>query len=132
MLDFLDEIGISTLIIVVSALGWLLRKIGGSKLYNDQLREEMEAMTKAENEYSMRDKNNLQTGFTKFDVVLTGIGSNKIKVIKVIRSITGLGLNEAINMVESIPSMIKEGVSRDEAETIKMNLEEAGGFVGFK
>jgi large subunit ribosomal protein L7/L12 len=69
---------------------------------------------------------------TEFDVVLTGFGDKKIGVIKEIRGITGLGLKEAKDLVEGIPSKVKEGVSKDEAESIKKKLEEAGGTVEIK
>lgn len=69
---------------------------------------------------------------TEFDVVLTGMGSNKVSVIKAVRAITGLGLKEAKAEVESAPSTIKEGVSKDEAEEIKKQLEEAGASVEVK
>jgi len=66
---------------------------------------------------------------TEFDVVLKGIGGNKIAVIKEVRSITGLGLKEAKEMVDGAPNTIKEAVSREEAEDIKTKLEEAGAEV---
>ncbi|MBN2689971.1 MAG: 50S ribosomal protein L7/L12 [Gammaproteobacteria bacterium] len=66
---------------------------------------------------------------TEFDVVMTSFGSNKIAVIKVIRAITGLGLKEAKDMVEGVPSTVKEGVSKEEAEGVKKQLEEAGASV---
>jgi large subunit ribosomal protein L7/L12 len=69
---------------------------------------------------------------TEFDVVLTGMGSNKVAVIKAVRAITGLGLKEAKAEVESAPSTLKEGVSKDEAEEIKKTLEEAGASVEVK
>jgi large subunit ribosomal protein L7/L12 len=69
---------------------------------------------------------------TEFDVVMTSFGSNKIAVIKAIRGITGLGLKEAKELVEGVPSPIKEGVSKDEAEDIKKQLEEAGAAVDVK
>lgn len=69
---------------------------------------------------------------TEFDVVMTGFGSNKIAVIKAIRGITGLGLKEAKDLVEGVPAPVKEGVSKDEAETIKKELEEAGATVDVK
>jgi len=69
---------------------------------------------------------------TEFDVMLTAIGSNKINVIKVARAITGLGLKEAKDLVESAPSAIKEGITKDEAENIKKQLEEAGATVELK
>ena len=69
---------------------------------------------------------------TDFDVVLEGFGDNKIAVIKVVREITGLGLKEAKEAVESAPKAIKEGVAKDEAEQIKAKLEEAGAAVTLK
>jgi large subunit ribosomal protein L7/L12 len=66
---------------------------------------------------------------TEFDVVLTGIGGNKIAVIKEVRTITGLGLKEAKSLVDEAPSPVKEGLSRDEADEMKAQLEEAGGEV---
>ena len=69
---------------------------------------------------------------TEFDVVLAGMGSNKVSVIKAVRAITGLGLKEAKAEVEGAPSTVKEGVSKDEAEEIKKQLEEAGASVDIK
>jgi len=69
---------------------------------------------------------------TEFDVVLAEIGAEKIKVIKVVREITGLGLAEAKGMVESAPKALKEGVSKDEAEELKKKLEEVGAKVELK
>lgn len=69
---------------------------------------------------------------TEFDVVMTSFGSTKIAVIKAIRAITGLGLKEAKEMVESVPANVKEGVSKDEAEDIKKQLVEAGAAVDVK
>lgn len=69
---------------------------------------------------------------TEFDVVLEKFGENKIGVIKVIRQITGLGLKEAKDLVEGAPSKVKEGVSKEEAEKIKKELEEAGATVSIK
>jgi len=69
---------------------------------------------------------------SEFDVVLTAAGASKINVIKEVRGITGLGLKEAKDMVEGAPKAIKEGVSKDEAESIKAKLEEAGGTVELK
>jgi len=66
---------------------------------------------------------------TEFDVVLKAAGDKKIAVIKAVRSITGLGLKEAKGMVDSVPSKIKEAVSKDEAEKVKKELEEAGAVV---
>lgn len=69
---------------------------------------------------------------TEFDVVMKDIGANKINVIKVIRTITGLGLKEAKDMVESAPVTVKEGVSKEDAASIKKQLEEAGATVETK
>ena len=69
---------------------------------------------------------------TEFDVVLAEIGSEKIKVIKVVREITGLGLAEANAMVEGAPKTLKEAVSKDEAQELKKKLEEAGAKVELK
>jgi large subunit ribosomal protein L7/L12 len=69
---------------------------------------------------------------TAFDVVLTGAGDKKIQVIKVVRTITGLGLKEAKDLVDSAPKPVKEGVARDEADSIKGQLEEAGAGVEVK
>ena len=68
----------------------------------------------------------------EFDIVMTSFGVNKVAVIKAVRTITGLGLKEAKDAVESAPSTIKEGVSKDEAEEIKKQLEEAGASVELK
>ncbi len=68
----------------------------------------------------------------EFDVVMTSFGDNKVAVIKAVRGITGLGLKEAKEMVEGAPSAIKEGASKDEAEDIKKQLEEAGASVELK
>lgn len=69
---------------------------------------------------------------TEFDVVMTGFGDNKVAVIKAVRAITGLGLKEAKDMVEGAPSTVKEGASKDEAEGVKKQLEEAGASVELK
>ena len=69
---------------------------------------------------------------SEFNVMLASFGSNKIQVIKVVRAITGLGLKEAKDLVEAVPSAVKEGVSKDEAEDIKHQLEEAGAGVELK
>jgi large subunit ribosomal protein L7/L12 len=69
---------------------------------------------------------------TEFDVILTGDGGKKINVIKEVRAITGLGLTEAKTLVESAPKPVKEGVSKDEAEKLKKQLEEAGATVELK
>jgi large subunit ribosomal protein L7/L12 len=69
---------------------------------------------------------------TSFDVVLAGAGGQKIQVIKVVRAITGLGLKEAKDLVDSAPKAVKEGVAQDEADSIKAQLEEAGATVEVK
>jgi large subunit ribosomal protein L7/L12 len=69
---------------------------------------------------------------TEFDVILTGDGGKKINVIKEVRAITGLGLTEAKSLVEGAPKAVKEGVSKDEAEKVKKQLEEAGATVELK
>ena len=69
---------------------------------------------------------------TEFDVILTGDGGKKINVIKEVRAITGLGLTEAKTLVESAPKAVKEGISKDEAEKLKKQLEEAGATVELK
>jgi large subunit ribosomal protein L7/L12 len=69
---------------------------------------------------------------TSFDVVLTAAGGQKIQVIKVVRAITGLGLKEAKDLVDSAPKAVKEGVAQDEADSIKAQLEEAGATVEVK
>ena len=68
----------------------------------------------------------------EFDVVMSSFGENKVSVIKAVRAITGLGLKEAKDLVESVPANIKEGASKDEAEDIKKQLEEAGASVEVK
>ena len=69
---------------------------------------------------------------TEFDVVLKEVGANKLAVIKAVREITGLGLKEAKDMVESAPKTVKEGVSKDDAEALKTKLTEAGATVELK
>jgi large subunit ribosomal protein L7/L12 len=69
---------------------------------------------------------------TEFDVMLLGAGDKKIAVIKVVREITGLGLKEAKDLVEGAPKAVKEGVSKEEAESVKAKLEEAGAQVDVK
>jgi len=68
----------------------------------------------------------------EFDVVMTSFGGNKVSVIKAVRALTGLGLKEAKDTVEGAPSVIKEGVAKDEAEDVKKQLEEAGATVELK
>ena len=69
---------------------------------------------------------------TSFDVVLTGAGAQKIQVIKVVRAITGLGLKEAKDLVDGAPNPVKEGLAKEEADSIKGQLEEAGATVELK
>ncbi len=69
---------------------------------------------------------------TSFDVVLTEVGGQKIQVIKVVRAVTGLGLKEAKDLVDSAPKAVKEGVAQEEADSIKSQLEEAGATVELK
>ena len=69
---------------------------------------------------------------TEFDVVMTSFGSNKVAVIKAVRGVTGLGLKEAKDMVEGAPATVKEAASKEEAEEIKKQLEEAGASVELK
>jgi len=69
---------------------------------------------------------------TEFDVILTSFGDKKIQVIKVVRELTGLGLKEAKDLVEGVPKPVKEGVSKEEAATMKKKMEEAGGTVEVK
>jgi len=69
---------------------------------------------------------------TAFDVILAGVGDKKIQVIKVVRAITGLGLKEAKDLVDGAPNAVKEGIARDEADSIKGQLEEAGATAEIK
>lgn len=69
---------------------------------------------------------------TEFDVVLTAVGDKKIQVIKVVRSVTNLGLKEAKDLVEAAPAKVKEGISKEDAENIKAQLEEVGASVEVK
>jgi large subunit ribosomal protein L7/L12 len=69
---------------------------------------------------------------TEFDVVLTGFGSNKIQVIKVVRELTGLGLKEAKDLVEGVPKPLKEGVAKKDAEEMKKKIADAGGTAEVK
>jgi len=69
---------------------------------------------------------------TEFDVVMTSFGEKKLDVIKAVRAITGLGLKEAKEMVEGVPAKVKEGASKEDAEEIKKQLEEAGAAVELK
>ena len=69
---------------------------------------------------------------TEFDVILTSAGEKKVNVIKVVRAVTGLGLKEAKAVVDGAPAPVKEGASKDEAEDIKKQLEEAGGAAELK
>ena len=69
---------------------------------------------------------------TEFDVILSGVGDKKIQVIKTVRAITGLGLKEAKAVVDDAPNAVKQGVSKEEADTIKQQLEEVGAIVEVK
>ena len=69
---------------------------------------------------------------TEFDVILTGAGDKKIQVIKEVRGVTGLGLKEAKDLVDGAPKPVKEGIARDEADSIRAKLEEAGATVEIK
>ena len=69
---------------------------------------------------------------TEFDVVMSSFGANKVPVIKVVRALTGLGLKEAKDLVESVPSTVREGIPKDEAEDAKKQLEEVGASVDVK
>ena len=69
---------------------------------------------------------------TEFDVILTSAGEKKVNVIKAVRAIAGLGLKEAKGLVDGAPSAVKEGVSKDDAEDVKSQIEEAGGSVELK
>lgn len=69
---------------------------------------------------------------TDFDVVLTDAGANKIKVLKVVREVTGLGLKEAKELVDNLPKAVKEGASKEEADAVKAQLEAEGGKVEIK
>lgn len=69
---------------------------------------------------------------TEFNVVMTNFGANKVNVIKAVRTITGLGLKEAKDMVEAVPAHVKDGVSKADADSIKKQLEEAGATVEIK
>ena len=69
---------------------------------------------------------------TEFDVILTAAGGSKLAVVKLVKELTGLGLKEAKDLVDNVPSAIKEGVSKDEAEGLKTSLEEAGAEVELK
>ena len=69
---------------------------------------------------------------TEFDVILTGFGTNKIQVIKVVRELTGLGLKEAKDLVEGVPKPVKEAIAKKDAEGMKKKIEEAGGTAEIK
>ncbi|MBU2603750.1 MAG: 50S ribosomal protein L7/L12 [Actinobacteria bacterium] len=69
---------------------------------------------------------------TEFDVILSATGDKKIQVIKVVRAVTGLGLKEAKDLVDGAPNAVKEGITKDEAEALKSQLEEAGAVVEIK
>jgi large subunit ribosomal protein L7/L12 len=69
---------------------------------------------------------------TEFDIMLTGVGDKKIQVIKVVRAVTNLGLKEAKEVVDNVPSKVREGVSKEDADSIKKQLEEVGAVVEIK
>lgn len=69
---------------------------------------------------------------TEFDVILTGFGDNKLNVVKVVKNLTGASLMEAKKMVEGVPATLKEGISKEDAEKVKKEIEEAGGAVELK
>ena len=69
---------------------------------------------------------------TEFDVVMSSFGANKVSVIKAVRTLTGLGLKEAKDLVEGVPATVKEGIPKDEVEEVKKQLEEAGAAVDIK
>ncbi|GHT75882.1 50S ribosomal protein L7/L12 [Bacteroidia bacterium] len=69
---------------------------------------------------------------TSFDVILKGAGANKLAIVKLVKELTGLGLKEAKDIVDSAPSPLKEGIAKDEAEALKKSLEEAGAEVELK
>lgn len=69
---------------------------------------------------------------TEFDVILAGVGEKKVNVIKIVREVTGLGLKEAKDLVESAPAAVKEGVSKEDAQKIQKQLEEAGAKIEIK
>ena len=69
---------------------------------------------------------------TSFDVVLKGVGANKLAIVKLVKELTGLGLKEAKDLVDGAPSNLKEGVAKDEADALKKQLEEAGAQVELK
>jgi len=79
-----------------------------------------------------KDEKEEEAEKTEFDVVLTGVGDKKIQVIKVVRSVTNLGLKEAKELVDGAPNKVKEGISKEDAENIKKQLEEAGAIVDIK
>ena len=79
-----------------------------------------------------KDEKEEEAEKTEFDVVLTGVGDKKIQVIKVVRSVTNLGLKEAKELVDGAPNKVKEGVSKEDSENIKKQLEEAGAIVDIK
>ena len=106
-------------------------------LVNLTIKEANELLTVLKDEYGIEPAAAAAVGAeaeeqTEFDVILAGIGGNKIAVIKEVRGITGLGLKEAKELVDNAPSAIKEGVSKDEATEIQGKLEGAGASVELK
>ena len=83
-------------------------------------------------EMCIRDREDVAAEQTEFDVVLSAVGDKKVNVIKAVRAITGLGLKEAKGLVDGAPSTVKEGLSKEDAEDAKKQLEEAGASVELK
>lgn len=120
--EIVEAIGNMTLLEVAELVKKLEEKFGVSAA---MVAASPAAVTAAPSAQAVEEK-------TEFDVVLKSAGANKINVIKVVREITGLGLKEAKDLVESAPKPVKEGVSKEEAEKIKKKLEEAGAEVEVK
>src|SRR5213083_423203 len=100
-----------------------------AKTDTDKLVQELGGMTVLD---LVELKNKLEEERSTFDVVLNEAGGQKIQVIKVVRAVTGLGLKEAKDLVDSAPNPVKEGLAKEEADTIKGQLEEAGATVELK
>ncbi len=120
--EIVEAIGNMTLLEVAELVKKLEEKFGVSAT---MVAAAPAAVTAAPSAQAVEEK-------TEFDVVLKSAGANKINVIKVVREITGLGLKEAKDLVESAPKPVKEGVSKEEAEKIKKKLEEVGAEVEVK
>jgi len=117
--DILEAIGNMTVVEVVELISAMEEKFGVSAAAMMVAGPAAEAGAAAEEQ-------------SEFNVVLTNAGSNKVGAIKAVRAITGLGLKEAKDAVEGVPTVLKEGVSKEEAEEIKKQVEEAGGQVEIK